>query len=274
MKISVYKYHSVAAFLRDSYNEKRKANERFSLRAWAKQLGLKSPTSLHAVIQGQRKIPLNYHEGLVSSLKLSDEESYYLLVLISYEHAKNDLQKLSFLEKLQVLRKYKNLSMHELANFEFLSDPFYTCLVEMTDLKDFQSEVSWIQKNNRITKDANQIKCVLSNLLEEGYLQSNEDRVFKAHTHTTNVHDLANLGSQKYHRNTSLLAAESVQVQSVDEREFNSYSMNIESKNLDKIKASMREYVKRFIAEFEAPAGEGDSTYQLNLQFFSLTEKL
>ncbi|RYZ86073.1 MAG: TIGR02147 family protein, partial [Proteobacteria bacterium] len=189
MKTSIYKFHSVSEFLRHSYEEKRRNNSRFSIRAWAKLMGLKSPTSLHAVIHGKRKIPLSYHGILAKTLQLTAEESYYLLVLISFEHAKNDLQKLTYLEKLQTLRNFKDLTMLELANFEFLSEPLYTCIVEMTELVTFRNDPSWIQKNNRISKDINQIKTALTNLLERGFLKLENGSVLKSNRNTTNVPD-------------------------------------------------------------------------------------
>jgi uncharacterized protein (TIGR02147 family) len=272
MKVSIYKYESVAEFLRDSYIEKRRTNSRFSIRAWAKQMGLKSPTSLHAVIHGKRKIPLTYHGSLVRTLRLSSEEAYFLLALVSYEHAKNDLQKFTYLEKIQVLRKYKNLTMYELANFEALSEPLYTCIIEMSGLKNFENDRVWIQKNNRVTKDINQIKQALQNLVAQGYLKLEEGILKKTHSHISNVPDLANMGSQNYHRRISFLAAEQIRAQPVEDREYNSFSLNVKKEDLFKMKASLREYIKHFITEFEAAPGQGEATYQLNLQLFSLTE--
>ncbi|RYZ68547.1 MAG: DUF4423 domain-containing protein, partial [Proteobacteria bacterium] len=138
-------------------------------------------------------------------------------------------------------------------------------------LADFSEEPESIRDRSRVSKSKEEIAGVIKTLLANGFLTRSEGRLAKTHQHVTNVHDLANVGSQKYHRNAALLAATQLERQTVQEREFNAYALNIRKADLPRIKASLRAYIKNFILEFEAAPNEGDSTYQFNSQFFSLT---
>lgn len=63
-----------------------------------------------------------------------------------------------------------------------------------------------------------------------------------------------------------------VKSQTLAEREFGSYAMNIRKDKLPAAKKLMREFVDKFIREIEATPGEGQQTYQLNMQFFGLAD--
>lgn len=51
-----------------------------------------------------------------------------------------------------------------------------------------------------------------------------------------------------------------------------SLSFNIKKKDLPKIKEYIREFSDQMVQNYEAKSGEGEETYHLNVQFFSLTK--
>jgi uncharacterized protein (TIGR02147 family) len=271
--MNIYQYYSAQKYVADLFAAKKAKNSAFSVRAWAQRMGLKSHTTLHAVIKGEKRTPLSFYVALSKDLDLTPEESHYLLVMINIENSKDQYSRLMLLDKLETLKKYRNFKMEEFADFSLLSDPFWGLLIEMTERRDFQNDPAWIAAESRIPKSPTEIKSVIESLLSKGILILKEGRLQKSQKHITNVHDLANVGSRKYHRNSALLAATQVELQPVETREFNGYALNIRERDLTKIKKSMRNYLKEFILEFEAQPGEGDETYQLNTQFFSLTRR-
>ncbi|MGZ3802982.1 MAG: TIGR02147 family protein [Pseudobdellovibrionaceae bacterium] len=273
MALNIYQYYSAQKYIRDCFAEKKVKNSSFSVRAWAQRLGLKSHTPLHAVIKGERKTPLSIYVPLSEDLHLSPEEAHYLLIMINIENSKDQYSRLMLLDKLETFKKHKRFKMAEFADFSLLSDPFWGLLIEMTDQIDFKNDTAWIHEHSRIPKSSQEIKKIIATLLEKNILKIEDGRLKKTNEHITNVHDLANIGSQKYHKNSSLLAAEQVELQAVNEREFNGYAMNIKTKDLMKMKQAIRTFMKEFILEFEAKAQEGDATYQFGTHLFSLTRK-
>ena len=272
-KPNIYNYYSAKRFLGDCFSYKKSQLPRYSARAWAKSMSLKSHTRLQAIINGTSATPISLLARLVPSLKLSEDEAHCLLLLINIENCSDQYSRLMLIDQIETLQKNRLFTMTELADFSILSDPFWGALTEMTGLKDFDPDPSWIRKRSVIPKTREEIEMITNVLLKKGFLKYVDGRLEKTHQHITNVHDLANLGSQKYHRNVSLLAADQVSLQSTDERELNGYAMNIRRRDIPKMKKFLRKFVRDFIVEFEAAEAMGDSTYQFNTQFFSLTRE-
>jgi uncharacterized protein (TIGR02147 family) len=95
---------------------------------------------------------------------------------------------------------------------------------------------------------------------------SNYERQSK---HISSTVDTMNKAVQEHHKKVLELAINQLEKQAVEDREYNGVTLNIRKKDISKIKLSLRELVDQVIQEFEAPAGEGEDTYQLNMQFFS-----
>lgn len=273
MKLRIYDYYSAREVVIASFNQKKAKNSQFSVRAWARHLGLNTHTKLLSILSRKKPVPLTYYKALSNALELSKEEDYYFLLLIHLEATEDQFSRMMLLDRIEFIKKHKNLKMKELSNFEVLSDPFFGALIEMTDLKDFKYVPEEISKILRFKRSRSEIEAAVATLVDFGLLTESAGRLQKNQQHVTNVHDLANIGSQKYLRNTALLAAEQVGEQGVESREFNGYALNIKLRDLPNIKEAVRAFIKDFIVQFEAPSGEGDTTYQFNIQLFDLMRK-
>ncbi|MGK5086384.1 TIGR02147 family protein [Bdellovibrionota bacterium FG-2] len=269
---NVYHYASAPAFLRERWEEKRKRNPGFSLRAWSRQMGCESHAPLHLMIAGKRLIPKKYIPFFVSTLKLTPKEGLYFETLVDLSRAKGVEQKTLYLDRLKGLAPQTKVRMHEVDSFRCLGDPLHTILLEMSVLAGFKSDPHWIQSRLSVKTSIPRIQEAIERLLSLGLLKRREDgELIKTNQHLTNRPDVADLGSQEYHRKVSGLAADAVTTQKIEEREFNGYAFNIKKRDLPRAKQMMREFAQKFIQAIEAPSQEGEESYQLNLQFFKLT---
>lgn len=270
----VYSYVSAADFLRDAFFKKKKQNPAFSLRAWAKKIGLAGNASLSLMLAGKRPIPRKYLPVFVQDLELSSRESQFLELLVDCAGAKSPASRLYYLEKLKKLQPKNTLGFHELESFKALGNPLHFALLEMTELRGFKLDIAWIRKRLRIVVSTEEVREALRRLELLGLLERDAKRgVKKTHRHITNRADIADAGSQAYHSKISQLAAEQIYQQRVEEREFNSYSINICLDKITPAKEAIRQFVKDFSERFEAKPCTGDETYQLNVHFFGLTKE-
>jgi uncharacterized protein (TIGR02147 family) len=74
---SIYEYLNPLDFLRDHLKERQDRNPRFSLRAWAKLMGLEGHTPVHQILAGKRAIPKKYLPQIVAALNLNCHEAMY-----------------------------------------------------------------------------------------------------------------------------------------------------------------------------------------------------
>ena len=243
------------------------------MRAWSRQLGFANNAPLSLMLAGKRHIPKKYIPNLISSLELAPDEGLYFETLVELERASGIREKSFYEERLQSLSPKKSVTFHEIESFKYLGNPLHMIILEMTDLQDFKADVEWIQNQLMIKATIQEIKDVLERLTTLKLLtQDSKGRWIKTQKHLTNRPDVADQGSREYHHNVSVLASEQVKIQDVLVREFNGYSINIKKGDVPKAKEAIREFIKNFATNIEAPPGTGDATYQLNVQFFGTTK--
>lgn len=273
--LAIYQYTQPHVFLKDRWKIKKQTQPQFSLRALAYKMGLKSNSPLSEMFSGKRPIPKRYLPVFIDSFQLSAKEGAYLEILLDLSREKNTKAQEFFLNRLKALEPKANLNLHQVESFKLLGEPLCTILLEMTELKNFDSDPKTIQSRLLKNYSLDEIRTSIELLLSQGLLRkSPTGKLEKTHTHLTNKPDIADLGSQEYHRKVCALAAEAVGQHTVQKREFNGYAINVDPARMPEMKAAFRDFVQNFATEFECKPKTGKSTFQLNVQFFPLTKEI
>ncbi len=272
--LNIYHYEDAFKYLYDSYVYKKEKNPSFSLRSWARNLGLKSHSPLQLMISGKRSISIKYIPKFIKSLSLSFNEGMYLENLIQMNQAKSLEEKELYLGRINELRpKITPLNSLELETFKFLQDPLHCLILEMSELKVFKNEPKWIKDRIHLEASINEIKEAITRLGILGLINIDKNKkITKNHQHITNTIDVADLATQKYHKNVLDLAKKAIDQQKIDEREFNSFCFNIDKNEIPELKKQVRRFIQNFIRKNESKSKHGNETYQLNVQLFSLTK--
>ena len=275
--MNIYAYKEFHIFLRDAWQEKKGKNPAFSLTSWAHQLGLENCAPLSLTLKGKRTLPKKYLPQIMQSLGLSEKEGYYLETLGDLAKAKKPEQKLFYINKLSQLSPQKELQWSVVDEYKFLSDPLHSTILEMTALKGFRLDINWIQPRIRMKYKKFEISEAIERLKNLQFLSVDPQTkaVKKSYVNLTSKNDVTDLASQNYHNAICKLAGHQVSRQSVQEREYGSYTFNIDSpKNLKRAKERIREFITNFFTEFESPEGEGTHTYQLSFQLFQMAGQM
>lgn len=271
--LDVFRYSDPCQFLHDAWKAKNAANPGFSLRAWSKKLGFGNSAPLSLMLGGKRPIPKKYLPAFIAHLDLSPSEGVFLEALVDCRQAKTPEAKQYYYQRLRGLSPSSPVNMVELEHFKFLEDPLHTVILEMTDLAAFDADPKWIQGRLRIKRSVSEIREALKRLMSLKLLRKEADGTLrKCQAHLATKSDILDEAVTLYHQGVSELAAEQVTQQHVLMREFNAFAMNIAEKDLPKAKRMIREFADQFIREIESKPSDGDETYQLNLQFFSVTD--
>ncbi|MBD67046.1 MAG: hypothetical protein CME62_17725 [Halobacteriovoraceae bacterium] len=268
----IYDYIDAVDFVNDKFAEIQQRSPGFSLRAWARQLGMKSHGPLHAILRKQRKIPKNLVIPLIKSLKLEKDEEKYFETLVDLSRAKKPEEVSFYQEKLAKLSPVPLREIHDLEAYRYLTDPVHITVAEMTQLKSYQDSSVWLKQHLRINQNMRDLEIILDRLKNLGVIEKKGNKVHKPVKHLFTKFDVPSEVVQDYHKFCANLANEQLSKQPVEEREYNALCFNIKKKDLPKIKEQIRDFVNKLVEEHEAPAHKGDETYQLNVQFFSLTK--
>jgi uncharacterized protein (TIGR02147 family) len=259
--------------LTEKFNQKKVANPSFSIRAWASQMGLNSHGGLQQILAGKRTVPKKYIPAIIKSLELTPGEAMYFETLVDLEKSKTPEEKDIYNKRLTHLRPNKKpVQVLEIENFKYFQNPLHSIIRTMIERKDFVYDPEKIKRTLRLVTTRREIKEVVERLIALGLVSISGEKLKKNHKHIKNKIDIPSRAVEDYHQKMSQLAAEEIKKQPIEQREFNSFCLNIKKDQMKNAKMKIRNFVDEFISEFEAPNKNSNQTYQLNVQLFSLTK--
>src|SRR5687768_7986409 len=138
----ILKTNSPKQFLIQELERRQKINPRYSLRAFAKHMGL-SPGELSEILKGKRKLSIKSAVRVSKALGLNVTESKHLLNLANLDKG----------EGLDILMSQgpKNQEALSADVFHVISDWYCFAILNLADTKDFSWNTSYIAKRLGLT---------------------------------------------------------------------------------------------------------------------------
>jgi len=230
-------------------NERKINNSQYSIRAFARALHL-VPSHLSEILSGKRSVTLKALHKIGAALLLSTEE------VSSFQR----------IEKNQVISNYENIK----DEFDLISEWYYFAIISLSEIKDFQSNTDWIADRLGINKTT--AKYAVSKLLEKGLLfETKKGEWFSANKSITTTVDIPSMAIKKFHNTSLEQAKDSLFNCPVEERDFSSMTISINSKNLEKAKKRTQEF-RRELSEI-LKKGSKDRVYKFNFQLFPISKE-
>jgi uncharacterized protein (TIGR02147 family) len=273
--LSIYQYQKAEDYLQDVWNEKRKKNSLFTIRAWAAQMSLTHHNPLHEMIKGKRKVPKATIPKLISSLGLNAHEGLYFESMIDLSRARSVEEKTIYLERMKTLSPKQTVMFTELESFRMLQNPLHFFVAELAHQKDFKSDANWIKERLTHNYSLIEINEVLERLINLDILREDIDgKLHRVDQFIQSKSDISDKALKEYHKNLMNLAKDAVDTQDVMSREFQGMALNVDTSRLPEAKKSIRNFVAQFTKEFDQPKAKNEELYQLNLQFFGITKTI
>ena len=267
---SVFQFTSSREFLRKEFERRIRRNERFSVRAWAKQLGLKHHALLTLVLKNERSLnpPLSFQ--IRDGLKLKNKEARYFDILVMYENAKSKEEKALYENILESLLPDQRFRLLEVDTFRMISDWYHLAIVEMTNLENFKNDPVWISNRLGHTVTPAQVTEDVDRLIRLKLLKKEKDKSLKrTASEFLTTKDIPSEAIRSYHTQIMNLALKALEEDAVTEKGFESYTMSVDVANIPKAKLLMQEFQKKMSRLLEKQSGQ--EVYQFNMQLFRLT---
>ena len=240
-------------YLRSELVQRCKKNPRYSMRAFAKTLGVES-SFLSKILNGKRRLTEKSLKKF--SVKLS----------LSPDH----LEKITRTSKSVQNIEYKNLNLLE---FEVISEWYYFAILELVQVKGFKPSSQWIAKALGLT--VYQAKHAVETLLQLNYLKQTAQGhlVNVSGSHTTIGPQATAAAYKKQQKQILDLAMRALSDVPFDLRSQTSMTMAIPTHKLDQAREMIKDFRRRLNAAMQDDhqAGEFDAVYQLSVSFFPLT---
>ncbi len=249
--------HDVVSLLRERLRAAKSRNPRFSLRAYAKRLGVDHST-LSQVLRGRRGLSKRDLEAVGKRMGLSEQ------TIREYAQGAKKL------EVHKAARQQMRSYQFDLDTFQLLSAWHHYAILELVHIHRFKADSRWIADTLGIPVE--EVNIALQRLLRLGLLEMAKrdrwiDKSGDAEFHSAMQDEAA---GNELDREIHELAIAAIQRTRGEHRAQRQVVLACDSKNLSRV----RRMADRFIAEVRSMAAESkrkDDVYQLEISFFPVT---
>lgn len=275
---SVFHFDDPISFLNAQLLERQRRNPRFSLRAWATQLGYKNPSLLFQVLRRERRLKMELAMKLAANLNLQGKALRYFELIVLNGTSQSETERRVFESSLAKLRprKLRKVSPLTLEVFTVASEWYHWAIMALSDLPDFSIEPAWLQMRLGQDLDKRTLRMAVERLMRLGLLVVGTDgkhkRVDDDNSAVSLVSQVPSDAIRQYHTQMIEKSRDAVQQQTVEERHLEATTMAFSKENLAKAVEIIHE-AHRQMMELATECGSTTDLYQMNTQFFRLTQK-
>jgi uncharacterized protein (TIGR02147 family) len=272
--VDVFQHRDYRAFLRAYYDARKAQRDGFSLRAFSRRAGLRSPNYLKLVTDGARNLTPQLAIRFAEACGLSGDAHEYFCELVAFNQARTNQERERHYARLSRFPGYRKVHKLDAAQEAYHSEWYLPAIRELAARADFRDDPKWIAKELLPSISPAQAKRALSLLAELGLL------VFDAKLGRSVIAEPlvetpdGPLGHhvQSYHRTMMALAADALDHVPREQREIASLTLCLSEPQLQALKAELEALRRELLHRYETQS-DAARVVQLNLQLFPLSRK-
>ncbi|HEY8269771.1 MAG TPA: TIGR02147 family protein [Pseudobdellovibrionaceae bacterium] len=271
----IFRFNDAVDFLNYEFESKRIKNSRFSLRAWARQLGYENPSFLSHILKKDRSLKIDVAEKFTANLKLTGDAKKYFELLVLLKNSKTVDEKKIYLDILESLRPRSEKapqSLH-LDAFRVISDWYHTAILELVELSDFKNDLEWIRARLGNEVSGQNISKAIQRLLKLELLEeTSRGKLGRVKDNPVLLENfIPSDAIRHFHKQMIEKAKSAIEEQDIKERDIRGSMISVRTKDFSKIQEVIRKAHAEIIKY--SCAGNGEELYQFNTQFFRITRK-
>lgn len=248
-------------FLLEEFNRRVRLNPRYSLRAFARSLGLSSG-ALSEILHRRRPITLKTATKLARALGLNATETKKLCDLVLADKGKAIAE-----SDLPPVPSPAQRQLDE-DTFVLVSEWYHFAILNLMDCEGFRWDARKIAK--QLGLSVAQAQMAMNLLLRLGLVKQ-EGRNFKcAQDFVLSPSGVPSHAVRKFHRQILEKAILALELQSVDERDITGVGFAVDPRKLPQIKREIAEFQEQLVAKYST--GKRHDVYFLETALFRLTQ--
>lgn len=239
-------------WLRAEFLRRRRKNQAYSLRAYARHLGL-SPGPLSEILGLKRALSSKIAEKLVERLGLDPQERAAFLSSVGEEPSNEEAR----------LREIG------LDAFHVIADWYHYALLSLIETQGFRLEPRWIAK--RLGISSLEARVAWERLERLGLVEIVDGKPRLRQQGVTTPHDVPSAALRRAHRQSLGQAARALEEIAVEDRDFSFITMAIDPAKLDIAKSMIRKFRRELAKVVES--GRRTEVYRLGVYLMPLSRK-
>lgn len=266
--IHVLNYKNLKDFLKDYALHKKETDSTWSFASWAHHIGLESATSITMIINGQRNCGKNIEAALIKYFNFSEEELLHFKILVQKDKLQLSDPLRHALEK-KILLNLPKKKIIELSDkqFSLINRWYYYTLRQLARIIPLKKDQNFLAHLFQNRNDIDYVDA-LDTLVQQGFLEPYENTFKPKDVVLSTTQNISSDSIKEYHEEVGRLGVEAIRKYDIQLRRFEACTLAFDKKNLE----LAHSLIEKFLDDFQvlADAQNGDSVYQMNIQFFPL----
>ncbi len=257
-------------YLRDFYTKKKSENSFYSLRYMGGKVAV-DPSHLVKIFQRQRHIGNSLIDIFIKHCELSGSDAEYFANLVRFNKAKSDRDSRMYYEKLLMLKGVGARSL-EKNQYEFYTKWYYSAILTLLDFYPFTGDYAALAA--KVTPPITEAKAkkAVTLLKKLGLIMQTEQGTWQlTHKIITTGDHCRSIAVKTFQEETMQLAIESLHRHSPEKRNISTVTITVAESNLDRINEVIAQFRENLL-QLARDEAHPDKVYQLNIQFFPLTQ--
>ncbi len=255
--------------LQAEYEERSTRNPAYSMRSFARDIGL-SPSTLSEVVKGRYGLSRARAEDIGKRLGFSEWTCRNFADLVEASHGRSTAAREA--ARLRLVRNQKRPQFRnmDLDEFKIIADWYHFAILVLCETRDFSWDKKWIGRELDI--DPAVVGAAISRLEREGLLlRTSENSWSPPEKFTFAGKDVPSKAIRQFHRQVLAKASAALETQAVEKREYTSHVFAIDSAKIAAAKEAIRKFHEEFCVELaDGPNAAKNEVYCLTTAFFSL----
>ena len=271
--VSIYEYLDYRLYLLDWFDEKKKANPRFSHRLFSRKMSQKSPSFLKDIIEGRRNITADQQDDFCRVLGLTKMQSIFFIDLVVLNQSKDDEEKKRAFERLATARRLQGARKVEEDSYLYLSNWYCPAIREMALVPGFVADPDWIIERIRPKITKRQAKQALDILQSLNMITIHDDLQVDVEDGTlTTAPQVSGIAVHNFHKQMLHLGIESIDRFHSSQRHLVGVTVNVPNSLLPKLKEEINAFAARLCDICDSAQQESEQALQINLHFYPLSQ--
>lgn len=265
-------YHQV---LKSEFETRTKANARYSLRAFARDLGL-APSRLSRVLRGEEGLSQTTAAKVAVRLGLSpNEQAKFCEMVVAVDGRSKRARRAASAAILQSASKDPDVRALEDDIFHVVSDWYHFAMVELAGQRGVDANPKSIAK--RLGISAIEAENALERLISVGLLAKESGRIVRTkNMYAVPTQSVPSDAVRKFNRQILEKAISAISLQGIEERSLGTVTVAVAPKSLPRLFEELAAFRRKFNTLAEALAQEAGANasevYVLSLPFFKVTQ--
>jgi uncharacterized protein (TIGR02147 family) len=247
------------------------ANPRYSLRAFARDLGL-DPARLSDILNEKKGLSREVAQSIAKTMGLNPAESELFCLSVESLHSRSSTAKQSAKTKLRNLTRGQiDGATLSLDAFKAISDWYHLAVLQLLKLPKSKDDPSWIARS--LGLKSVQVEAALDRMQRLGMIKRLKGKLTPCSDWVFTPDGVPSDALKKFHEQILKKAMSAIYTQSVHERNNLTVTMPVASRDIESAKLKIRDFLESFSAELSS-SPDCDTVYCFSTQYFNLTPLL